>query len=348
MRNAKPLVWLGSAALAILFLWGFSEIVMASLETGDVYPPYSSLRADPLGAKALYESLSEIDGLMTSRLYKPRTTLAAGTSLLVLGVDPHSWHEITQKTVTEYEKLVSKGGRLILAFVPVHKPRKDDEMPVIKDRWHLQLAYADDPDRGSPEIPRDSALYFIAGDEWKPTAFDDNVPLAIERSFGQGSIVLVAQSYSLSNEGLRENHDAELIAKLIGPSTRVVFDENHFGIEETGSVTTLMRKYHLEAAVGVLVLGALLFLWRSSSSLLPPRRTGTLQALEGRDAQEGMVSLLERSVTEQDLLNVCFSEWSRTAAGHRRASQAKSVLEADPKRKSVDTYRAVREALTQK
>jgi hypothetical protein len=328
-----------------LLVWGFREIVMTSLETGDIYPPYSSLRADPMGSKALYESLAELENLSTVRLYKKRPVIENGSTLFVFGVNPHSWNGITQKTVTEYENLVAKGGRLVLAFIPVHKPRKDDEMPVLKDRWHLQLLYEDDPEQGSGETPRESSLYFEVGDDWKTTASGEDQPIAIERSFGEGTIVLVAQSYPLSNEGLREDRDADLMAKLVGPSKRVVFDENHFGIEETGSVTTLMRKYHLEAAVGVLLLGALLFLWRSSSSLLPPRRAGVSQTIEGRDAQDGMVSLLERSVPEQDLLKVCFAEWSRTAAGNRRASHAKVALEVDPKRKAVETYRAVREAL---
>ncbi len=348
MHNARALLWWGSAALAVLLVWGFSEIVMTSLETGDVYPPYSSLRADPLGSKALYESLTAMQGLSTDRLYKRRSVLAPESALLVLGVAPHSWNEIEQKTVTEYENLVSKGGRLILAFLPVPTPKEDDKMPVLKDRWNLELAYSDDGNAGADEIPRDSALYFAAGKEWNVLEKDGDVPVAVERSFGKGTIVLLAQSYSLSNEGLREDRDAKLVATLVGPAKRVLFDENHFGIEETGSVTTLMRKYHLEAAVVVLLIGTALFLWRSSSSLLPPRHVELRQAVAGRDAQEGMIALLERSVPEQNLLNVCFSEWSRTAAGNRRAAQAKVALEIDPKRKAVETYRAVREALTQK
>ena len=33
----------------------WNRLALTPLQTGDVYPPFSTLRADPLGAKALYE-----------------------------------------------------------------------------------------------------------------------------------------------------------------------------------------------------------------------------------------------------------------------------------------------------
>ena len=191
----------------------------------------------------------------------------------MLGLNPVSWDEITQKTLTEYENLVAKGGRLVIGFVPVYAPAKSLDYPLLADRWKLRFKYHqedDDVDRTS-DIPRNSALYFAPGAEWTIISEDRDKPITVERQFGAGTIVLVADSYALSNEGLREDRDAPGIARLLGPSRNISFDENHFGIQESGSVTMLIRKYHLEPAVGVLLLTALLFLWRSASSLLPPR-----------------------------------------------------------------------------
>ena len=56
--------------------------MVAPLITGEVYPAYSSLRSDPLGAKALFESLSEQPGLDVTRLYKARSPLDSETTLL--------------------------------------------------------------------------------------------------------------------------------------------------------------------------------------------------------------------------------------------------------------------------
>ncbi len=94
------------------------------LQTGEVYPEYSSLRADPLGAKALYESLAALPELDVSRLYKQRSVLDAGTTLLVLGVDAESWSRISDDVLTGYERLLPKGGRLVIAFLPARAPSR--------------------------------------------------------------------------------------------------------------------------------------------------------------------------------------------------------------------------------
>ena len=346
--SPKTVLWVAALALALLFVWGLEQVAVAPLETGEVYPPYSSLRADPLGTKALYESLAGLDDLQVTRLYKPRTQIAPQSALVVLGLNPVAWDQITQKTLTEYENLVSKGGRLVLGFLPVHAPLKPPGYTLLEDRWKLRFRYRHEEDEATAGIPSDSTLYFEHGEEWTVVREEDASPVTVERSFGSGTIVLVAQIYPLSNEGLREDRDAPEIARLFGAARSISFDENHFGIEESGSVTILMRKYHLEPAIAVLLLTALLFLWRSASSLLPPRSSDKDQAVAGRDAQEGLVSLLERSLPEKDLLNTCFAEWSRTSPGNRRAH----ILEAEISRRggagAVEIYRAACRALPQK
>ena len=340
---------MAALALALLFVWGLEQVAVAPLETGEVYPPYSSLRTDPLGTKALYESLAGLDDLQVSRLYKPRTQIAPQSALVVLGLNPVAWDQITQKTLTEYENLVAKGGRLVLGFLPVHAQSKSLEYPLLADRWKLRFKYRPEEDGEATDgIPRDSTLYFAPGEEWTVVLEDGDAPITVERQFGSGTIVLVAQTYPLSNEGLREDRDAPEIARLFGAARNIAFDENHFGIQDSGSVTILMRKYHLEPAIAVLLLTALLFLWRSASSLLPPRSSDKDQAVAGRDAQEGLVSLLERSLPEKDLLNTCFAEWYRTSPGNRRAH----ILEAEISRRAgagvVEIYRAACRALPQK
>ena len=46
---------------------GLVYLFMLRFEAGDVLPAYSSLRADPLGAKAFYQSLEHLDSLAVSR-----------------------------------------------------------------------------------------------------------------------------------------------------------------------------------------------------------------------------------------------------------------------------------------
>jgi hypothetical protein len=48
------------ALLLIAFLSGVGHLFVLRFQTGDVYPAYSSLRSDPLGARVFYESLENL------------------------------------------------------------------------------------------------------------------------------------------------------------------------------------------------------------------------------------------------------------------------------------------------
>jgi hypothetical protein len=314
-----------------------------------VYPEFSSLRADPLGAKALYESLEALPELSVSRMFKQPSPLNVGNVLLVLGTSAGSWTEIPQNALTAYEKLVAKGGRLVIAFLPVRMPSKlPTSSPVLKDRWNIGLAYRN-PHREPPAkfdtLPRRSALYFVPGAEWKILETDDNAPVAVERAVAGGSIELIADSFPLSNEGLRESRNTQMIAGMIGSARGVAFDENHFGVSDTGSVGVLLRKYGLEGGVAALLAAAALFMWRSASSFLPLRQQAREVAVAGRDAQEGLTALLRRSVPETELLDACYAEWSRTKPAARKAAAVEEAIAASRGRGVAEIYRAASQAL---
>src|SRR5580704_16608482 len=99
-KSGSAWMWGLAALLLVLFVWGAEQVALMPLQAGEVYPRYSSLRSDPLGAKALYESLAALPELQVSRLYKQRPVLDAETALFVLGVDPESWSSITEDVLT--------------------------------------------------------------------------------------------------------------------------------------------------------------------------------------------------------------------------------------------------------
>ncbi len=318
--------------VVLALAWGFEQVVVSPLQTGAAYPEYSSLRSDPLGTMALYESLAKV--MRAERLYKPRMRTDPGpsTTIFVLGVDPVSWYHIKEETLTEYADLTSKGARLVIGFLPVAKPWGDQEVHPVQTLWHLHFKYKD-THADSSDTPRETALEIQAGPEWKRIA-----DTAFERKLGPGTVVLAPDSYPLSNEGLREEHDSALILKLLGPATQIVFDENHFGVVETGSVAKLMRNYHLEGAIAVLILVAILFLWRSASSLLPSRAPRAEEAVSGRDSLEGMTALLRRGIAERDLLQVCVEEWKKTSPG-------RTLAEPPPAKDVAAAYRTIATSL---
>lgn len=335
--------WIAGAFLLGALVWGLEQVVVSPLETGEIYPPFSSLRSDPMGTRALYDSLGEMPGITVERLYRQRSELSnPDDALFVLGVDPVAWSALKPRELSEYEKLVARGGRLVIGFLPVREPGSMPMERAVEEKWGIRLRYRHQ-DRGDENrnIPRETALYFDSGRNWRTR---DGFA---ERSFGAGTIVLAADTFALSNEGLRDARNAQLIAALAGPAHRILFDENHFGVVETGSVAKLMRKYHLEGAIAILALVAGLFLWRSASSLLPPRRAPAEEAIAGRNSLSGMTALLHRGIHERDLMDTCFAEWSRVEGKSGRAARVEEEIRSHAK-DPVEAYRAASRVLSKK
>jgi hypothetical protein len=275
---------------------------------GDVYPAYSSLRTDPLGAKAFYESLAALDGLTVTRneTNLERFTAYPDSTLIFLGTTGLYASELE---IARLEQFVRRGGRMVIAFYPqsketrlVEKPPKDakttptatpsaspDEeqegMKVLTNRdvakrWEVKFDTAPDAVRSSakavepavadPEISWHSALHFKdSGQDWKTIYTSRGFPVVMERSMGAGTMVLAADSFFASNEALRRERHTAFLAWLVGSSRNVVFDETHLGISESPGVSTLIRRYHLGGLLAGLAIVAALAVWKNSARLLP-------------------------------------------------------------------------------
>lgn len=119
----KRLSFITLAFATAAFLFGLVHLFNLRFEAGDNYPPYSSLRADPLGTKALFESLDRL--VPTRRHLQPLSKLGDGrnSALLWLGDDvkelrflPHDFKEL--------ETFIHTGGRVVIGLLPVlERPR---------------------------------------------------------------------------------------------------------------------------------------------------------------------------------------------------------------------------------
>jgi len=170
------------AALTLGFAWGVSRLIALRLAGGDVYPPYSSLRADPEGARAFYEALGELAGVSVRRGYEPVGRLRVGpkTALLFLGTPPWSLEHVSRVETEELETAVRSGARLVVTLVsgawyevrPAatvtpgsrKSPKKreggneDDDLPEafrsvsLPERWGFRVESAESDER-SPRVP---------------------------------------------------------------------------------------------------------------------------------------------------------------------------------------------------
>lgn len=121
--------------LAGALVYGVAQLFTLRFEQGDVYPPYSTLRADPLGAKAFYEALDELPGYEARRNFRPLVRLhpEKPVTLFYAGVTRRSlWGE---EEFREFQSIVASGTRVVFAFSPEeametkYEPAKKEALP---------------------------------------------------------------------------------------------------------------------------------------------------------------------------------------------------------------------------
>ncbi len=351
LRNKGTLL-LGLAVL-VLFFYGSVQLVLLRLETGDVYPPYSSLRSDPLGTKALFESLQTCCGLKVERNYEPFVEVSQRkhAAVLFLGVEDMEMDAVPKPLAGEFNSFVQNGGRLVFTFLPKNetslrgsvkkaierqkgKEKKDEEhipeMVSLDEEWGVEFANSELPavkketarlfDTGlllPSQVACHTSLYFRNLDPaWQVLYEREAKPVLIERKLGNGTIVFSALSYFLSNEAMLKERHADLLAWIVGDEPEVIFDEYHHGISASPGVAALGRKYHLEWFFFGLLLLSVLFLWRSAVPLVPPfdDSDSAHNGTRGKESAEGLTNLLRRNIPARQILSVCYQEWKKSQA----------------------------------
>lgn len=118
MKRALPIVLLVLSVL--VFALGLAWMLEVRLERGDSYPPSSSLRSDPLGTMALYDSLYRLPSYTVARDFGFTNRIPGGadTAYLHLGGDWQSWESVPEDLFGEIEAFLSRGGRLVVVFSP--------------------------------------------------------------------------------------------------------------------------------------------------------------------------------------------------------------------------------------
>ncbi len=386
-RHGSLLLLLGLLAALV---GGLALLFQRRVAQGDLFPAYSSLRADPLGIRALHDSLAQVRGVQVERQFTPITELAPqpARTLVLAGIGPKLWTKTRREDFDALDAAVRNGSRLVLAMRATaaqtdkekEEERKREEAREkmrrevgedetvrkkivyvdLRRRWGAELKERILVDRSDGAVQTDLAqaaglpatiawksdVYFeLEPDEgWRVLYRRGAEPVLVERQHGRGSIVLMADSYLLSNEALQNDRQPALLAWIVGPHARVMFDEAHLGVVVQPGVAALARRYGLSGVFFTLVVLAALFVWRRMALFVPPAEGGEEVALSYHPAA-GLEALLRRSVPAPDLAAVCASEWRVTARASDHA-RVDAALAAEPKNASpVARYNAVVRAL---
>ncbi|HEY3898656.1 MAG TPA: DUF4350 domain-containing protein [Chthoniobacter sp.] len=438
----KPLLSLLLAlVLAAIFIGGLAHLFALRYEVGDIYPAYSSLRADPLGTKALATALGELPGIEVHTNFRslPKLQPKKPVTLVYAGVSHHAvW---TSAELRAFDSLVLTGSRAIFTFYPIESPpspkddknaddeelrkkesqagihrkarsdadkksskadksgahdeeksksdKKDDkkksteneeetseekfiDFPTVAKRWGFKFGYL--PEEKGKAYSRHAALVEPGGHlesdiswhtaldfqdlkpQWKVLYMCGTMPVVIERQYGNGSIVLVADSFLVSNEALRTERQSRLLARLFSGPPNIVFDEEHNDIREQPGIASLVRKYRLHGLVAGLLLLALLFIWKNVVRFVPAYTIAEADrdVVTGKESGEGFVNLLRRTIVPSALLDTCMAEWRKAFANRPRdlaiANEIWSHEQSRPARyrDPIAIYRAISHGLIRK
>lgn len=413
------------------FVAGLVSLVQLRFEQGNAYPRYSSLRADPQGCKALYDSLSQINGLKVSRNFKSlkRLDLGKNSTFLLLGLNHSALEYVGGVEDTSLLDRIAEGNRLVLTSLDQSRPRDlpeffedweapeedgedstedteaskeetdtagdndealtpEDEVPPFEwdeaddtDYEHsvayqkVQLLFSNDTTEstealayfplGLPDsIPwRESQILTDYDEKWRIIYQVDEHPVILERPYGKGSIVLLTDSYLLSNEALLKNRETALLSWILGDSTQIIFNESHLGVHQPTGIAVLMKQYKLGGFALGLGFVVLLLIWKNSQALIPPQKTrqndDSIRHTD-RNLQSGYRDLLVRCLPLHDLVTTCISEWKQSLTPKQRndpttkkintaIDQAVGTHAAQSKRKqnTVTLYRTIHKIIHQ-
>jgi hypothetical protein len=325
MKKSTAIVLLVS--LAAVFIGGILFLFHLQFAGGDVYPADSTLRSDPAGAALIFESLRRLPGLTVVRGYQPLLRLLPDrdSTILMLGIEPRSFAMRPAEDLREFEDLAGRGNRLVLGMRPGWG-RAPPRRRALELNWGVRFGLDFNKD-GS------AILYFAEADHWDVLERSGQRPVAIERPFGKGSIVLVAAGWLFNNKSVAEARHTALLARIIspimGPHARIVFDEAHFGIVETGSIVALAGTFRLHGLALGLAICAALFIWKNASSFPPLSSAAPTETIFGRTSLAGLVTLLRRHIPPSRLVAVCWQEWLKSNAREispERRDRAETVV----------------------
>jgi hypothetical protein len=332
---------------AAVFSWGVISLFNRQFASGELYPPFSSMRTDQLGTKLLFDSLGKLPAIAVERNFLPMELARKdGATWILLALPPLEVSRNGALFLKPMERIASRGNRVVLAMrvdADSKRPMQEDldqmepppargskqkskpEPPIespIRTLWKVRLTI--DPDVKNPH-----PLWFGQADGWRTIDQVGPKVLAIERDFGKGSVVLMAESSEFANESTVAMDRLRQVAGVIGPYRRIVFDEQHLGIAESGSVVAMARQFHLTGLAIGLALCAALFIWKNSSSFPPLGPVLSGERFSGRTSQAGLLTLLKRHIPAAELAAVCWREWlstNRREATPERQKQAEAIL----------------------
>jgi hypothetical protein len=110
--------WIALLLIAVVFAGGLGWLFKLRLGQGDLFPAYSTLRADPLGTRAIFEALQELPELRVERSVQPMKKIpeSPARTIIFAGMERDQWKGFSVDEANALDAAVRAGSRAVIVF----------------------------------------------------------------------------------------------------------------------------------------------------------------------------------------------------------------------------------------
>jgi hypothetical protein len=110
--------WIALLLIAVVFAGGLGWLFKLRLGQGDLFPAYSTLRADPLGTRAIFEALQELPELRVERSVQPMKKIpeTPARTMVFAGMERVQWTAFSVDEANALDAAVRAGSRAVIVF----------------------------------------------------------------------------------------------------------------------------------------------------------------------------------------------------------------------------------------
>jgi len=168
---------------------------------------------------------------------------------------------------------------------------------------------------------------------WAPVYTVDGEVVAIERSYGRGTIIVLTDDYLFTNEAMLKDRSPSFLTWALGDKKRIIFEETHLGVRQATGISALVHRYHLTALFAAFFAFLGVVVWKGASPFLPvlqPRGHGE-KVVSEHSIEAGLSGLLRRAIPSSKLPEECLHQWRLSFSRTRteKAQNAAAVLQAE-------------------
>jgi hypothetical protein len=298
LQSTDKKTWLWLGVLLLLFI---AAGYFLSSEQAREYPGYVSESPSPTGTKAFYTYLEE-NAEVDRWEHEPALLPGEDRDELLFMIEPFFVPDQTE--TDEYIHYMEAGNTILLFKNDLNDMFGMEATPhLLSTEDPITVYHQDDEERYEAIFETNLRIAEAPGDDI--VLRDGAGVIALERSFGEGSLIAVNSPLWLSNEYITEEDHVELISLLMQQAeySNILIDEYIHGAGSGPSAVTMYPQWMLVLALQLSVL-TILWLWYQGKRFGPVRTPREAMVRFSNEQTTALAAWYRRGRRYQDSLRL--------------------------------------------